>query len=101
MWTERELAHADARVYGGWVEGTQTISPRLFAAVRYDEQWTRWTALDLSARDAPYRRVESALGIRLTPEITLRGSYMTRKGYVVGFWDDQVLASIVYAKKVR
>ena len=37
----------------------------------------------------------------LTPEVTLRASYMTRKGYVVGFWDDQFLASIVFAKKIK
>ena len=101
LWTARELAHSDARVYGGWIEGTQTIGPRLFAAVRYDEQWTRWTMPpDRSEREAPYRRVETALGVRVTPAITLRGSYMTRKGYVVGFWDDQFLASIVFAKKL-
>jgi hypothetical protein len=39
-------------------------------------------------------------GIRLTRDVTARASYMTRKGYVVGFWDDQFLASIVYAKKL-
>lgn len=101
LWTERELAHDDARVHGGWVEATQTLGPRLFAAVRYDEQWTRWTMpADFSERETPYRRVETALGIRVMPEITLRASYMTRKGYVVGFWDDQFLASIVFAKKL-
>jgi hypothetical protein len=51
-------------------------------------------------RETPYRRVEVALGYRLTPELTLRGAYMTRKGYVVDFWDDQFLTSIVYAKKL-
>jgi hypothetical protein len=25
---------------------------------------------------------------------------MTRKGYVVNFWDDQFLASVVFAKKL-
>jgi hypothetical protein len=36
----------------------------------------------------------------VSPDITLRGAYMTRKGYVVGFWDDQFLASAVFAKKI-
>lgn len=44
---------------------------------------------------------ETAVGYRLTAEITLRGSYLTRKGYVVGFWDDQVRGSIVFAKKIK
>jgi hypothetical protein len=52
-------------------------------------------------RHEPYRRLESTLGFRLTRDLTLRGSYMTRKGYVVGFWDDQVLASIVLAKRFK
>ena len=45
LWTERELAFVDARVDGGWIEGMQTLTPRVFAALRYDEQWTRWTSL--------------------------------------------------------
>ena len=41
------------------------------------------------------------MGLRLTPELTARASYLTRNGYVVSFWDDQFLASLVYAKKFR
>jgi hypothetical protein len=100
LWTRRELAQSYARVDGGWIEAVQTLSPRLFAAARYDEQWTRWTTPPETAeREEPYRRIETALGFRVTPELTLRGAYMTRHGYVVGFWDDQFLASIVYARK--
>jgi hypothetical protein len=102
LWTRRELATMDSRVDGGWIEVTQTISPRVFVAARYDDQWTEWTSLpDLRDRHEPYRRLESTVGFRVTPEVTLRGSYMTRKGYVVGFWDDQVLASIVFAKRLK
>lgn len=101
LWTRRQLAVTDARVDGGWIEVTQTLTPRTFAAVRYDEQWTRWTmAPDQTERDAGYRRVESTVGFRLTPEVTVRASYMTRNGYVVGFWDDQVLASVVFARRL-
>jgi hypothetical protein len=101
LWTTRQLATNDATVNGGWIEGVQTLTPRLFVAVRYDEQWTRWTSPnDMTERDEWYRRVESAVGFRLMPELTLRASYLTRKGYVVGFWDDQFLASVVFAKKI-
>jgi hypothetical protein len=100
LWTERELALSDARVEGGWFEATQTLTPRVFVAARYDEQWTRWTsAVDAVDREEPYRRVETTVGFRLTPDVTVRGSFLTRKGYVVGFWDDQFLASLVYARK--
>jgi hypothetical protein len=101
LWTERELAFVDARVDGGWIEAMQTLNARLFLAGRFDEQWTKWVSVaDGRDRAEPYRRAEVTLGYRLTPELTLRGSFMTRKGYVVGFWDDQFLASIVYAKKL-
>jgi hypothetical protein len=89
-------------VNGGWIEITQTVHPRVFLATRYDDQWTDWTSVpDNTARHETYRRVETCVGFRLMPELTLRASYMTRKGYVVGFWDDQFLASIVVAKRIK
>ena len=101
LWTERELARSHGRVDGGWFEVTQTLTPRVFAAARYDEQWTRWISPVTGSDFAEsYRRLEAAAGFKVTPELTLRGSYMTRKGYVVDFWDDQLLASIVFAKKL-
>ena len=100
LWTTRQLATNDAHVNGGWIEIVQTLSPRFFAASRYDDQYTEWTSEpDQTDRHEPYRRVETALGFRLTPAITFRGSYLTRKGYVVFFWDDQFLASVVFAKR--
>jgi hypothetical protein len=102
LWTRRELSNVDSKVDGGWIEITQTIHPRLFLAGRYDDQWTEWTSLiDNSERHEPYRRLEAGAGFRLTPELTLRAAYMTRRGYVVGFWDDQFLASIVFAKRIK
>ena len=98
-WTTRELATQDAAVDGGWIEITQTISPRIFVASRYDEQYTEWMSSDGRQLHEPYRRVEAAAGFRVLPEVTLRASYMTRKGYNVAFWDDQFLASVVYAKR--
>ncbi len=102
LWTRRELANVDSTVNGGWIEITQTVHPRIFLAARYDDQWTDWTSLpNNAARHEPYRRLETGTGFRLTPEVTLRASYMTRKGYVVSFWDDQALASIVFAKRLK
>lgn len=100
VWTRRALAATDASVDGGWLEATQTLSPRLFVASRYDEQWTKWSVPGNLNRSEPYRRVETAIGVRVMPEVTVRASYLTRKGYVVSFWDDQFLASVVFAKKL-
>jgi hypothetical protein len=102
LWTRRELANSDSHVDGGWIEFTQTLRPRVFVASRYDDQWTDWIGIaDNAVRHEPYRRLESTAGFRVTPDVTLRASYMTRKGYVVGFWDDQFLASLVFAKKLK
>ena len=102
LWTWREMASDTVRANGGWIEATQTLGPRWFTAARYDDQYTKWTnPADQAHRYELYRRLETTVGFRVTPAITLRGSYMTRKGYVVSFWDDQVLGSIVFAKKLK
>ena len=110
FWTWRETAIPDpARVHGGWTEWVQTLSPRFFTAVRYDDQRTMWTNQPVPVeRQEDYRRVEGAVGFRVTADLTLRASYLTRKGYVtttagrlLDFWDDQFLGSIVYARRIK
>ena len=101
LWTTRQLATSDSRVDGGWIEFTQTLHPRLAFSTRYDDQWTEWTTPDLADRRERYQRLESTMAFRLIPELTARVSYMTRKGYVVAFWDDQLLASLVFAKRLK
>jgi hypothetical protein len=103
LWTERETAVPDdADVDGGWIEAVQTLSPRWFTAVRFDHQATTWTnQVDGVIKTEPYERVETAVGLRVSPDVTVRASYLTRKGYVVTFWDDQLLASIVWARKFK
>ena len=95
------MASSDANVDGGWIELTQTLSPRIFAAARYDDQKTEWTMAAGIERYEGYRRVEATVGLRLAPTVTVRASYLTRKGYVVFFWDDQLLASVVWARKFK
>lgn len=97
-----ETARADARVAGGWIQVTQTLSPRMFAAVRVDAQHFDYQRPeDADFRRQNYERVETILGVRLTPDITLRGGYLGRKGYVVSHWDDQLIGSIVWQRKLR
>ena len=96
-----ETARADARTAGGWGELSRTITPRLFVAGRADAQRfhdPRPVHGDF-VRER-YTRLEAVLGVRFTPELTLRGGYMGRKGYVVSHWDDQVVVSIVLHRKV-
>jgi hypothetical protein len=99
-----ETARADAHVSGFWIESTQTLSPRLFIAGRADVQHFDYQRPQSSA--APvferqrYDRYEAIAGFRLTRDLTLRGGYLVRKGYVVFHWDDQVIGSIVWQRKI-
>jgi hypothetical protein len=36
----------------------------------------------------------------VTPDITLRGGYMVRNGYVVSHWDDHLMLSIVWQRRI-
>jgi hypothetical protein len=96
-----ETARADARATGGWVEVTRTITPRLFVAGRLDAQHFDYQrpVLEDFVREY-YDRVETIFGVRLTPDLTLRGGYLGRKGYVVSHWDDQLIGSIVWQRQI-
>jgi hypothetical protein len=99
--TVLETARADARVAGGWVEVTQTLTPRIFVAGRADTQrFDYQRPLIEDFLQQRYERVEAVVGVRLTPDLTLRGGYMGRRGYVVSHWDDQVIGSIVWQHKI-
>jgi hypothetical protein len=96
-----ETSHADAKATGFWVEATQTLKPRVFLAGRADSQhfdYQRPVIGDFQRQR--YERFEGIVGVRLTPDLTLRGGYMVRKGYVVSHWDDQAIGSIVWQRRV-
>lgn len=96
-----ETARADARAAGGWVEVTQTLTARLFVAGRVDAQRFVYQRPGVVVESHQrYERVEGVVGVRVTPDLTLRGGYLGRKGYVVSHWDDQVLGSIVWQRKI-
>ena len=95
-----ETARADAIARGGWAEVTQTLSPRWFAAVRGDHQRFAAEQPSGAVRTEHYDRFEAILGFRVTPDLTLRGGYLGRKGYVVSHWDDQAVVSVVWARRV-
>ena len=96
-----ETARADAHTVGGWVEVTQTLSPRLFVAGRIDsQQFDYQRPVTADFRRQRYERVEGVMGVRLTPDLTLRGGYLGRRGYVVSHWDDQLIGSVVWQRKI-
>lgn len=95
-----ETARADAVAAGGWVEITQTLTPRFFLAGRADAQHIRFQRATLDFARERYDRYEAILGVRVTPDITLRGGYMVRNGYVVSHWDDHLMLSVVWQRRI-
>jgi hypothetical protein len=90
---------SDAVTHGGWIEATQTLHPRIFVAGRADVQSIDYALI--TDRDfEEYQRYEAIVGFKVTPDLTLRAGYMTRKGYVVFHWDDQFLASVTWQRKI-
>jgi hypothetical protein len=96
-----ETARHDASTEGYWVEATRTLTPRLFAATRWDQQYFEYQPPGKTtlARQH-YTRFEATAGIRISPDLTLRAGYMGREGYVVFHWDDQFIASLVWQKRI-
>lgn len=95
-----ETARADAIAEGGWMELTQTLTPRWFVAARGDIQRFRYQRIGGAFERQRYDRYETIAGFRVTPDLTLRAGYMVRKGYVVFHWDDQMLISAVWQRKL-
>lgn len=95
-----ETARADAIARGGWIEISQTLTPRLFVAGRADGQQFRYQRVSGAFERQRYDRYEAIAGYRITPDLTVRAGYMVRKGYVVFHWDDQLVWSVVWQRKV-
>lgn len=96
-----ETARAtDMVASGGWIEATQTLHPRVFIAGRADIQQIDYSLIDGTPSLQKYHRYEAITGYRLTRDLTLRGGYLNRKGYVVFHWDDQFLVSVTWQRKI-
>jgi hypothetical protein len=99
--TVMETSRADSHNAGFWVEATETLSPRVFVAARADRQHYDYQRPNRTTFERQrYDRYESVLGFRLTRDLTFRGGYMVRKGYVVFHWDDQLIGSIVWQRRI-
>ena len=89
-----------AIAYEWFVQGLQTLSPRWSVAARHESTWAPEL---ITATSAGQRRRltmnEATVGFRLTPEVTIRSSYYTRRPYDASAWDHQVGVQAVWARK--
>jgi hypothetical protein len=93
----------------GWfVQGQQTLTPRWFAAGRFERMSSSRVAIPRGPAGVPavltvspenLTGIEETLGFRVTPDITLRMGHRARRGFgVVGF-THQGAVSLVWAKR--
>jgi hypothetical protein len=87
-----------AVAYEWFVQGVHTLSPRWFVAARHEgtsaPPLINGTIIGARTRLAAF---EATAGFRVSPDVTLRGSYTSRKSFGASTWTDQVGGSVVWA----
>jgi hypothetical protein len=97
-WFSGSLRPATALAW--FVQGSHTLSPRLFVAARHDGTSAPVRGSGIVFAGSPYlRTLETAVGLRLTPDLTLRSSLYQRQSYGRTVWDRQVGFSLVWARR--
>src|SRR6185295_8115099 len=94
--TAFETFASRAIAYEWFVQGTQTLSPRWFVAARREGTSAPplISGISMGSRTT-LNAFEATAGFRVSPDLTLRGSYTSRKSFTASTWTDQVGASIV------
>jgi hypothetical protein len=95
-----ETAASPATAYTWFIQGTQTLAPRWFVAGRQEGTSAPplRTATTIGLRTF-FHVTEATLGYRLTPELAVRGSFITRKAFTRADWDQQAGVSLVWARR--
>jgi hypothetical protein len=92
---------ADQAIATEWfVQGMHTLSPRWFVAAR--REGTSAPPLIngiVIGRRTTLSVFEATAGFRISPDLTLRSSYYTRKSYGAPTWANQVGVSLVWARR--
>jgi hypothetical protein len=99
-WVRDSLATAAGREVGSgwWLQGQQTLTPRLFAAGRV-ERIAAPLVTGPERADQTLVSVEETLGVRITPELTLRLSHRARRLFGQPGYTNQVGVSAVWWKR--
>jgi len=83
-----------------FVQGTQTLAPRWFAAARFEGTSAPplYNGIAVGSRTT-FKVVEATLGFRVNPDVTVRGSFYNRLLYGSSDWDQQAGVSVVWARR--
>jgi hypothetical protein len=95
-----ETAGGHAIAYAWFVQGMQTLAPRWFVAARQEGMRAPTAISGVIAGTRPLMHVtELTAGYRLTPDFTVRGSFIARKAFTRTDWDQQGAVSLVWARR--
>ena len=92
-----ELPAGRSTPSGWFVQGQHTLSPRWFAAGRVERMNAQaFVAATATLESRRFTGVESVVGYRLTPEITLRGGHRARQAFGLDTVDHAATMSVVW-----
>ncbi len=84
----------------GWFfQGQQTLTPRWFAAARVERIGGTVRDPLLTPTVSAFIGTEETAGYRLTPDLTFRVSHRARRAFAQTDFDNQMLGSIVWARR--
>jgi hypothetical protein len=89
----------EAVTQGWYIQGQQTLTPRWFAAARFERIDAPVNDSLLLPVSSAFLGVEETLGYRLTPDLTLRLSHRARRVFGQNDVVNQALGSIVWARR--
>ena len=113
---EAEYAFAYTRLSGEWVrdafekdgspavsrgfylQGVQTITPRIFTAVRFT-QVSAPVLVSATLVQSTRKALELSGGYRITPEITIKAGYEGGRRFNVSDWTHAAVASVVWSRR--
>ncbi len=86
--------------YGWFVQGVQTLTPRVFVAARQEGASAPPLRAGTVVGSRPAMHVtEVTVGYRLNTDFTLRAGFQSRKPYTRRAWDQQAGVSVVWAHR--
>jgi hypothetical protein len=95
-----ETSAGTETAYAWFIQGTQTLAPRWFVAARQEgASAPPLRTATVTGRRTIFHVTEATLGYRLTPELAVRGSFITRKAFTRSDWDQQAGVSLVWARR--
>jgi hypothetical protein len=84
----------------GWtLQAQQTLTPRLFLHTRVSTIASPEVSKDATTTDRQYRSIDTTIGYRLTPQLTLRLGHTAMRGFTSPGYDQQAGFSFMWTRR--